>query len=90
MFFKKEITSLKKSFKLFLYTIKNKNKFKADPDKIKKRLDICRGSSSIKKCDEIDDSENILFIKKDKCSICGCYLKIKTKLDFERCPLNKW
>lgn len=90
MFFEKEIKSLKKSFKLFLYTFKNKNRFKADSEKIKKRLNICRGSSNEEKCEKIDDSKNFLFIKKDKCSVCGCYLKIKTKLDFEQCPLNKW
>jgi len=90
MFLKKEINSLRKSFKLFLFTIKNRNKFKADSDKIKKRLNICRGNTLENKCEKIDDSKNFLFIKKDKCSVCGCYLKIKTKLDFEKCPLNKW
>jgi len=24
------------------------------------------------------------------CSVCGCVLKIKTKMDTEKCPINKW
>ena len=24
------------------------------------------------------------------CSICGCILKAKTKMDTERCPIDKW
>ena len=40
------------------------------------RYDICRGC------------ENLTFIK--TCSQCGCFMKIKTKLRFAACPLNKW
>jgi len=25
-----------------------------------------------------------------KCSICGCILKYKTKMDTEKCPIDKW
>jgi hypothetical protein len=25
-----------------------------------------------------------------KCAICGCVLKYKTKMDTEKCPINKW
>jgi len=25
-----------------------------------------------------------------KCDICGCVLKYKTKMETEKCPINKW
>ncbi|MAO20340.1 MAG: hypothetical protein CMJ25_06260 [Phycisphaerae bacterium] len=25
-----------------------------------------------------------------RCSICGCILKYKTKMETEECPINKW
>lgn len=45
----------------------------------KKRLNICR------KCDKLEIKYN-----KEKCSVCGCYLKHKTRIKSETCPLNKW
>ena len=39
------------------------------------RIEVC------KKCE---------YYTKGKCSICGCVLKYKTKMETERCPINKW
>ena len=80
----KEIKSLKKSFKLLIYTIKNRNRFKSGDEKIKWRLEICSICSDLKKY------SYFLFFRKPKCGICGCYIKYKTKLDFEEGPLKKW
>lgn len=32
------------------------------------------------------------FLIKDyvRCSKCGCYMKIKTRLDVSKCPIGKW
>ena len=43
------------------------------------RRNICN------KCDNILNLEGALF-----CSICGCCIKLKTTVDAEKCPLNKW
>ena len=42
-----------------------------------KRLDICN------KCPSLDH-------KYDRCMECGCFVKAKTRLSFEDCPLDKW
>jgi hypothetical protein len=42
-----------------------------------KRYGIC------KMCLEFDQT-------KKRCKICGCYMQIKTKLIYAKCPLNKW
>ena len=39
------------------------------------RMDIC------KKCEHY---------AKGKCVLCGCILSLKTKMDSERCPIEKW
>lgn len=43
----------------------------------KKRYSICV------KCDKF-------IIKHKKCSECGCFLKLKVKFLFFKCPLKKW
>jgi hypothetical protein len=31
------------------------------------------------------------FIKDQcRCSKCGCFMKVKTRLDTSKCPVNKW
>jgi hypothetical protein len=42
-----------------------------------KRLNIC------KSCEFYDAGQ-------ERCSKCGCYLKVKTYLKAERCPVGKW
>ena len=80
----KEFRSLVNSFKLLIYTIKNRNRFKATVSIIEKRLNICYNCTDYKK-----DSYLLIF-KKPKCGVCGCYIKYKVALDFEECPLKKW
>ena len=42
-----------------------------------KRLSIC------KSCEFFDAAQ-------ERCAKCGCYLKIKTYLKAEKCPINRW
>lgn len=42
----------------------------------KSRLDTCNG------CDKLLSTGN--------CSVCFCYVKFKTKVRQEKCPLGKW
>lgn len=44
-----------------------------------KRLDICRDCSN---------RENTII--GDICGICGCPLDAKTRVDDEKCDMNKW
>lgn len=30
------------------------------------------------------------YMSLNKCNICGCYIKYKTKWTTEKCPKNKW
>jgi hypothetical protein len=53
------------------------NKVIADKEKINNRQDICR------ECNE-------LIKPAWTCKQCGCFMKIKTRLDASTCPLGKW
>lgn len=33
---------------------------------------------------------NCTFLKDNKCTVCGCNVKVKAKWDTEVCPKNKW
>jgi len=44
---------------------------------LKKRLIIC------KSCSEFD-------VESERCSVCGCYVGIKTKFKYAECPREKW
>jgi hypothetical protein len=50
---------------------------KLNEEEKNKRFDIC------KNCNWFDP-------KTEKCFQCGCYLKIKTYLKAESCPIGKW
>lgn len=39
-------------------------------------------------CDNCEKERRIVLFK--VCSVCGCVLKAKTKVDDEQCPLGKW
>jgi hypothetical protein len=39
-----------------------------------------------KTCKECED----YIPNQDRCSVCGCYLKVKTLLQVAKCPRNKW
>lgn len=48
---------------------------RAEEGTIKHRLDVC------KSCDEY---------KNGRCGKCGCFLRFKTAIESESCPLGKW
>ena len=50
--------------------------FIADPDVRHYRMSVCEG------CE--------LFTSKRRCSECGCYMDIKTKIGSAVCPKGKW
>ncbi len=47
-----------------------------DQEILKMRWDICKG------CEFLTDS--------NKCTKCGCYMKVKHKLAPAKCPIGKW
>lgn len=49
---------------------------KADEDIVQDRLDIC------KSCE--------FLTSKFRCTQCGCFMKLKTKLAPMKCPVGKW
>jgi hypothetical protein len=57
--------------------IANNKKIISPEHLAQERLDICN------KCENLE--KNL-----DRCSVCGCFVKVKTKVSFEECPLHKW
>lgn len=53
------------------------NSLNISDEEKEKRLSICKGCEFFSQVD-------------DRCSRCGCYLKVKTYLKAERCPIGKW
>lgn len=47
----------------------------APDDTIKQRLDTCST------CEHYTGTN---------CKLCGCYMKIKTRIALEKCPVEKW
>ena len=49
------------------------------------KIRICKSGSKETpgKCDHFDD-------RKFKCDKCKCFLAVKARLPFAKCPLNKW
>lgn len=57
--------------------IKDNKRVMVEPTEANRRFDMC------KQCD--------LFIEsKQMCSKCGCFMKYKTMLLTEKCPIDKW
>ena len=54
-------------------------KLKASKEEAKRRLDICYS------CPLINLEGRILNYKQPRCSICGCFLGLKSKLRMESC-----
>jgi len=46
-------------------------------DKFNRRIDICRA------CPAFDAGQG-------RCKECGCFMKVKAKMETAKCPLNKW
>lgn len=40
------------------------------------RMDICK--------------ECVFFTKQKFCKVCGCFMPIKTRIPFMKCPMKKW
>jgi len=55
----------------------NEKKIISDQLSAEKRLDICNQCPHLEK-------------KMGRCDICGCFVSLKVKLDFETCPAGKW
>jgi hypothetical protein len=49
----------------------------ASKELIDKRLRICNGCVN-------------LFKPTGNCKLCGCFVKVKTKLKNQKCPIEKW
>lgn len=73
-------------FRRFLYTLSQGKKLKVSKEEEKRRFEIC------KNCDKINIEFKLGNYSFERCGICGCFLKAKTKLTFENCPDNppKW
>ena len=50
---------------------------KVDQEEFDRRMSICRSCEFLKKPAE-------------QCSKCGCFMKLKTKIDRAHCPIHKW
>jgi hypothetical protein len=48
----------------------------ADQDIALYRINICKGCEFLK--------------KHTRCEKCGCFMNIKTRLGFTKCPIGKW
>lgn len=55
----------------------NPNEPRSQDDIIKSRLEIC------KTCEFYRERTN-------QCRKCGCFMKLKTRLEHARCPIGKW
>lgn len=55
----------------------NPNENRSNEDLIKSRLDICRSCEFFRP-------------RTEQCKKCGCFMKLKTKLERAHCPIGKW
>lgn len=53
------------------------NDLETTPENANKRLDICLS------CEFFDHTQ-------ERCTKCGCFMKLKAKLLAAKCPLEKW
>ena len=60
-----------------LQEYKNRGTVLADDAKVDTRMELCAGCKSFDK-----DSA--------RCSLCGCFMKLKVRLDASKCPVGKW
>lgn len=49
------------------------------------RLSVCYSCSSYRVKLKVNDE-----VKASQCDICKCVLELKTRVDNEKCPINKW
>lgn len=55
----------------------NPNEKRSSEDEFQRRMDICRSCEFFR-------------VKTETCRKCGCFMKLKTKLERSHCPINKW
>ena len=69
--------SLSQSTSKGVSAIINNKKIITSKSGAQQRLDECN------KCKDLDKSLG-------RCTVCGCFVSIKVKADYESCPLGKW
>lgn len=57
--------------------ISNGKPIVAQKSKAQERLEVCN------KCKDLDKDLG-------RCTICGCFVSMKVKADYESCPVNRW
>ena len=79
--FLRDIQSIIYDFSLLIKSIGRNKKLhiRASKQVSTERIKICRD------CQMINNTK-----LGPRCNVCGCFLKLKTKLDFEECPKEKW
>ena len=75
MKFKRTLKYFMMDSKMFLKTFFSERELIVGKGESRRRMEICLGCPYITK-------------RKQRCSICGCFLKFKTKFTFENCPLG--
>lgn len=55
----------------------NPKEKRSQEEEVERRLNICRECPFFKP-------------RTEQCSKCGCFMKLKTKLDRAHCPIGKW
>lgn len=74
---KKIKTGLKNTASKAFKALNSNSKLASDQNEAKNRLSICN------KCPNLNKDSG-------RCSVCGCFVFLKVKLDFEECPVGKW
>lgn len=71
------MSDLAKTTANIVYQLIKEGKMLANAEKANQRMSIC---------------ENCEFLKKEfyQCDKCKCFMKIKTKLQAAKCPIDKW
>jgi hypothetical protein len=70
-----KISNLTQAGSRVVQTVLSGQQALALPEEIERRLEICQG------CD---------FFTGKTCKKCGCFIRFKSKLATEHCPINKW
>ena len=55
----------------------NPNEPRSQEDEFNRRMDICKACP-------------FFVVRTQQCRKCGCFMKLKTKLERASCPIKKW
>lgn len=69
--------SITQAVKDSLIQAANTGQILATNEKLARRMDLCA------KCE-------FLIAESSRCSKCGCFMNVKTRLDASKCPVGKW